>query len=173
MINLKPLSGRHERKAFDCGVEALNFWLKQTALQHPAKGISRTFIAVPVDGSVVDQFQALGYGDIGLDTILDFYALASAFVFLHDLPPHLTKRYPRQVPVTRLGRLAVRSDLQGQGLGKLLLADAVNRATSVAREVGSAGLFVDAKDEVSARFYQSFGFSACHDHLLKLYLPFW
>ena len=42
------------------------------------------------------------------------------------------------------GRLAIRSDMQGQGLGRLLLADALNRAQSAAQSVGSAGIFVDA-----------------------------
>ena len=40
MIKLEPLTGRHERKAFDCGVAPLNTWLTQTALQHQSKGIS-------------------------------------------------------------------------------------------------------------------------------------
>jgi hypothetical protein len=34
--------------------------------------------------------------------------------------------------------------MQNQGLGKLLLADAINRAKSAAEAVGRAGLFVDA-----------------------------
>ena len=173
MIKLEPLAGHHERKAFDCGVETLNTWLRQTALQHQTKGISRTFVAIPGGNQVVDQFQALGYSDIGSTTILGFYALASAFVFIEDIPLELAKRYPRQVPVTRLGRLAIQSDMQGQGLGKLLLADAVNRAKSAAQAVGSAGLFVDAKDDTSSRFYQGFGFRVCDDQPLKLYLPMW
>lgn len=128
MIKLEPLTGHHNRNGFDCGVQALNAWLKQTALQHQNKGISRTFIAVPSDDHAVEQYQNLGYEDVGPTNIFGFYALASAFVFLNDLPPELAGRYPRQVPVTRLGRLAVRSDMQGQGLGRLLLADALKGA---------------------------------------------
>jgi hypothetical protein len=58
-------------------------------------------------------------------------------------------------------------------LGKLLLADAINRAKTAAEAVGSAGLFVDAKDEASSCFYQRFGFIVCDDQPLKLYLPIW
>ncbi len=173
MIKLEPLTGHHNRNGFDCGIDVLNVWLKQTALQHQNKGISRTFVAIPANDQVIQHYISFGYEDIVAESILGFYALASAFVFLDELPAELAKRYPRQVPVTRLGRLAIRRDMQSQGLGRLLLADALNRAQSAAQAVGSAGIFVDAKDDMSSRFYQGFGFQTCRDQPLKLYLPMW
>lgn len=86
---------------------------------------------------------------------------------------HGIRRYPRQIPVTRLGRLAVHSNLQGQGLGRLLLADAVTRSRNAALSVGSTGIFVDAKSADAVRFYKHYGFIACHDQPYKLYLPMW
>lgn len=173
MIKLEPLAGHHNRKAFDCGVPALNAWLAQTAWQHQGKGISRTFVAVPADAQAAGEYQHLGYGPIGQASILGFYALSSAFVLLEDLPSELAKRYPNQIPVTRLGRLAIMASMQGQGLGKLLLADAVSRARSAAQTVGSAGIFVDAKDMDGAGFYRRFGFRPCANKPLGLYLPIW
>lgn len=173
MNRLEPLTGRHDRNGFDCGIEALNLWLRQTALQHQTKGISRTFVAAPADARAVEAYHAAGYSDIGEASILGYYALASAFVLAEDLAPEVGKRYPRQIPVTRLGRLAVCSGLQGQGLGRLLLADAVARSRNVALSVGSAGIFVDAKDERAARFYAQYGFTACSEQPLKLFLPMW
>jgi GNAT superfamily N-acetyltransferase len=172
MIKLEPLTGRHDRNGFDCGVEALNLWLRQTALQHQGKGISRTFAAVPADEAAVQSWRQSGYA-VRADSILGFYALASAFVLTADLPAAQAKRYPRQIPVTRLGRLATRADMQGQGLGKLLLADALGRARAAAQAVGSAGLFVDAKDPSAALFYQRYGFIAAADQPLKLFLSLW
>lgn len=173
MIKLQPLTGHHNRNEFDCGVEGLNLWLKQTALQHQTKGISRTFVAIPSDNETVLQYQNLGYKDVSMHSILGFYALASAFVISNELPTELAKRYPRQIPVTRLGRLAIRLDLQHQGLGRLLLVDALNRAQSAAQVVGSTGLIVDAKDEHAVRFYEGFGFIACTEYPLKLFLSLW
>jgi ribosomal protein S18 acetylase RimI-like enzyme len=172
MIKLEPLTGHHDRNGFDCGVEALDIWLRQTALQHQGKGISRTFVAIPADASVVRSWAPAGY-TVAPTSILGFYALTSAFVLTGDLPAKQAKRYPRQIPVTRLGRLAVRSHMQGQGLGQMLLADAVNRTRMAAQAVGSAGLFVDAKDETAARFYRRYGFIACADQPLKLFLSLW
>ena len=172
MIKLEPLTGHHDRNGFDCGVEILNVWLKQTALQHQVKGISRSFVAVPADDAAVRSWAESGYPVVA-SSILGFYALTSAFVLTDDLPASQAKRYPRQIPVTRLGRLATRSDMQGQGLGQLLLADAVNRARTAAQAVGSAGLFVDAKNEAAARFYQHYGFTPSAEQPLKLFLSLW
>jgi GNAT superfamily N-acetyltransferase len=171
MIRLEPLTGRHDRNGFDCGVEILDLWLRQTALQHQGKGISRTFVAVPADAAA--QEWARSGHEMGTDSILGFYALTAALALPCDLPARQARRYPRQIPVTRLGRLAVRSDMQRQGLGRLLLADAVTLARTAAQAVGSAGLFVDAKDEAVARFYQRYGFIPASDPPLKLFLPLW
>lgn len=173
MIKLEPLTGRHERNEFECGVDALNRWLKQTALQHQGKGVSRTFVAVPSSAQLVDAYRQEGFDNVNLATILGFYAMSSALVLVEELPPELGKRYPGQIPVTRLGRLAIRADMQGQGLGGLLLANAIDRARGAAQAVGSAGIFVDAKDDDAARFYSRFGFRRCGNQLLKLYLPMW
>lgn len=173
MIRLEPLTGDHDRRAFDCGVEALDNWLRQTALQHQRKGISRSFVAVPNDDQAVAAFRDDGYLDVGTNSILAFYALTSAHVSIDELPSNAAKRYPRRIPVTRLGRLAIRIDMQGQGLGRVLLVDAVNRAKGAARAVGSAGIIVDAKSDRASRFYQAFGFEPCEDQPLILYLPMW
>lgn len=173
MIRVLALTGSHDRNGFDCGVEALDLWLRQTALQHQTKGISRTFVAVPLDAKETEAYRAAGYTNIVENSILGYYALTSAFILADELPAQLAKRYPRQVPVTRLGRLATRNDLQGQGLGRLLLADAVIRSRNAALSVGSAGIFVDAKNDAAARFYKQYGFTHCKDEPLKLYLPMW
>ena len=168
-IRLELLTGSHERNLFDCGVEPLNTWLRQTALQHQGRGISRTFVALPADAEAAHWAQ---HG-VHAGSILGFYALASALVLTGDVPAKLGKRFPRQIPVTRLGRLAVSVGMQGQGLGQLLLADAISRARAAAQSVGSAGLFVDAKNEDAARFYQRYGFAPAAVEPLKLFLPFW
>lgn len=173
MIKLEPLTGHHKRSAFECGAAALDIWLKQTALQHQGKGISRTFVAVPADQMAVQTCTKSGYHDVSESSILGYYALASAFVTFEQLPATLAKRYPRQIPVTRLGRLAVRTDMQAQGLGELLLLDAIARARNAAQQVGSAGLFVDAKDDKAAGFYQKYGFQPSDDQSLTLYLALW
>ena len=112
-IRLELLTGNHERNLFDCGVEPLNTWLRQTALQHQGRGISRTFVALPADAEAAHWAQ---HG-VHAGSILGFYALASALVLTGDVPAKLGKRFPRQIPVTRLGRLAVRVGCRGKVWG--------------------------------------------------------
>ena len=143
MLSIQPLTGRHNRGAFESGSAQLDVWLRQTAQQHQNKGISKTFVAV------TDEAPA---------RILGFYALTVCGVVAQDLPEDLAKKLPRRVPGIRLGRLAVDRSMQGQRLGELLLVDAIKRAKLVLEHVGVHALFVDAKDDRAAAFYRKYGF---------------
>ena len=143
MLSIQPLTGRHNRGAFESGSAQLDVWLRQTAQQHQNKGISKTFVAV------TDEAPA---------RILGFYALTVCEVVAQDLPEDLAKKLPRRVPGIRLGRLAVDRSMQGQRLGELLLVDAIKRAKLVLEHVGVHALFVDAKDDQAAAFYRKYGF---------------
>ena len=152
MLIIQRLSGRHNRSQFQSGSGDLDLWLRQTAQQHQKRGISKTFVAV---------------AHAEPTRILGFYALTACEVLAQDLPVELSKRLPRKVPGIRLGRLAVDHASQGQGLGELLLLDAIHRSRLVLEHVGVHALFVDAK---AAAFYQKYGFRPLPDQPLQLVL---
>ncbi len=87
-----------------------------------------------------------------------------------ELPPALARRLPRRVPGVRLGRLAVDRSVQGQGLGELLLMNAIDRSRLVLEHVGVHALFVDAKDERAAAFYAKYDFRPLPSDPLRLVL---
>ena len=153
MLNIQPLSGRHNRSQFQSGSGDLDLWLQQTAQQHQKRGISKTFVAVD---------------DAEPTRVLGFYALTACEVLTQELPKELAKRLPRKVPGIRLGRLAVARDFQGQGLGELLLMDAIRRSRLVLEHVGVHALFVDAKDANAAAFYKKYAFRSLPDQALQL-----
>ena len=64
-----------------------------------------------------------------------------------------------------IGRLAVGKDRQGQRLGAVLLAEALQRAVESASTVGSSMVIVDALDEAAAGFYAAHGFVRLPDSL--------
>src|SRR5260370_7347257 len=66
-------------------------------------------------------------------------------------------KYP-EVPATLLGRLAISEEFKGQRLGEFLLMDALYRSLQQSKQIASAAVVVDAKDEPSQPFYQPFGF---------------
>jgi predicted N-acetyltransferase YhbS len=77
-----------------------------------------------------------------------------------------------EVPVFRLGRLAVDITVQGQGLGGQLLLAAGRRCLRVAAEAGGVALLIDAKNEGVADWYSSYGAVPLQDAPLSLLLPF-
>jgi ribosomal protein S18 acetylase RimI-like enzyme len=144
------------RSGFDCGTPALNQYLAQKAAQHEARNITRTCCAER-DGALA------GYYSLTNATV-DVSALSLEVIKQYKLPTHL-------LPVVRLARLAVDSRFQGQGLGQILLVDAMEKVVRVAKLSGCIGLIVDAKDDKAARFYLEFGFRQAPENGLLLFMP--
>lgn len=150
-----PLERRHDRKAFRCGVEALDRYLHQQAGQDARRNVASVFVAE----------------EQGTGAIHGFYTLSMAAVLLDELPDDLRRKMPRYptLPAVRLGRLAVAEDARGTGLGAHLLMDAMAR--SLASEIAWAAFVVDAKDERARSFYEKYGFLTLRDDDLHLFLP--
>ena len=75
------------------------------------------------------------------------------------------------VSATLLGRLAVSTAFRGQGVGEFLLMDALYRCLASSKQIASAGVIVDAKDEPAARFYKKYGFGELPKIENRLFLP--
>lgn len=105
--------------------------------------------------------------------IAGYYTLSATSILAADFPGSFLRRLPRypSLPGILLGRLAVDSRYQGQGLGRRLLVDALRRAREVTSEIGALVVVVDALHEAAAQFYQGFGFERFEDTPLHLFLP--
>lgn len=153
----KPIGRHHDRKGFDCGAPDLNEYLNRYARQNHKSGGAKTFVAV----SAAEPARILGY-----------YSISPGAIEFARVPANLTKNLGRyEVPVFRLGRLAIDLSVQGKGFGGDLLLAAGERALAVAAEVGGVALAIDAKDEKAVRWYERFGAVALLDDPLKLILP--
>jgi hypothetical protein len=111
----QPLGKHHDRAAVRCGGETLDRYLHEQARQDADKRVAAPLVAVRPS----DKAHVLGY-----------YTLTASVVVLQDLPTELANKLPRypQMPVTLLGRRAVDLSARGQGLGELLLMDALYRS---------------------------------------------
>lgn len=153
----EPIGRQHDRKGFDCGAPELNRYLERFARQNHEVGGAKTFVAILPSAPT---------------RVLGFYSISPGAVTFARVPGNLTRRLGRyDVPVYRLGRLAVDRSVQGRGLGGDLLLAAGARALAVASVVGGVALAIDAKDQRAAGWYERFGALPLLDDPLKLVLP--
>jgi GNAT superfamily N-acetyltransferase len=152
---IEPL-GKQDRAAFSCGVAALDDWFRLRAGQDEKRKVARVFVAI--------DYQ---------DAIVGFYSLSSFTLAIADLPPGHGKRLPRYdaIPAALIGRLARDEKVRGEGVGELLLADAIRRVIGAARSLAVFAIVVEAIDEKAVAFYRDFGFTPFPNRPHRLFMP--
>lgn len=149
------LSEEHDVSSFDCGVEALNTFLKSHALQNQRNNSARTFVSTRT----------------GTSEVVGFYSLCAASVDFEQTPERIRKGLARhEVPLVLLARLAVDGSCKGQGLGASLLQDAFYRFMKAQEAIGARALLAHAKDASAKAFYEKWGFVSTEGLPLHLYI---
>lgn len=106
-------------------------------------------------------------------SIAGYYTLATAQIDFQDLSSDLAQSLPRRkLPVAVLAWLGVDSRYQGQGLGKRLLAQALQDCYQASQVFPFIAVVLDCVDDKARAFYQSFQFASLPGHPYKLYLSF-
>ena len=146
----------HRREDFSCESPELTGFLRTRARKEAKARASACFVIVPA----ADPGQIAGY-----------YTLSATTVEMEKLPAELVKKLPRypRLPATLLGRLARAFTFKGQGIGDLLMVDALKRAYENSSVIGSVAVVVDPKDDHAAKFYSTFGFQPLGEQ--KMFLP--
>jgi GNAT superfamily N-acetyltransferase len=138
---VEKLRPDHAIEDFDCGRDELNRYLLRYAWANQQAGAAQTYV-----------------GLVG-DAVAGYYTLAVGQITREEAPERLIKGLARHpVPIMLLARLAVDRRWQGQGAGKALLRDAMQRTVQAADIAGIRAFAVHAKDEEARRFYQKFDF---------------
>jgi len=149
-----PLDSKvHDRKGFDCGVDALNSYLQRFARQDMARGLTRVYV-------LAEGREIVGY-----------YSLSAHSVGRDALPEAVRIGAYAELPFLLLGRLAVSRPWQGMGYGDALIVHAFATTRATAKAVGILGLIVEAKDKPAAAFYKGFGFCPLEGSVNRLVLP--
>jgi GNAT superfamily N-acetyltransferase len=139
-----PLLAKHDRSGFNSGVPSLDAYIRTQVNQDIKKRLAACFVTA---------------NDKGLVT--GFYTLSSASISIEEAPDEIKNKLPKaykHLPAILLGRLAVDQKLQGTGIGKLLLMDAMKRCFELTAILGSWALIVDPIDEHARSFYNKYGF---------------
>jgi GNAT superfamily N-acetyltransferase len=152
-----PLNSSHKKKEFKCGKELLDNYLHRQAKQDVKRKLAVCFVLFGEESKVQ------GY-----------YTLSNAGIQRSYLPVEIATKLPKSYnsyPVTLLGRLAVDLHYAGNGLGELLLLDALKRCWEVSvNSIGSLAVIVNPIDKSAARFYKKYGFIPLPDSG-KMFLP--
>jgi len=151
-----PLESKHRKSEFSCGNIHLDNYIQKQAKQDIKRKLSACFVMSDENNN-----------------IKGFYTLSNAGIPRAVIPEEISKKLPRayeSLPVTLLGRLAINEKNKGQGLGKLLLIDALKRSYKVSKVIGSMAVIVDPIDENAVKFYHRFGFILLPDSQ-KMFLP--
>jgi GNAT superfamily N-acetyltransferase len=138
---IEKLRPNHAIEGFDCGREELNRYLLRYAWQNQQAGAGQTHVGL------VD------------DAVVGYHTLAVGYASQQEAPHRLAKGLARHpIPIMLLARLAVDRRWHGQGIGKALLRDAMQRTLQAADIAGIRAFAVHAKDEEARSFYQKFDF---------------
>jgi GNAT superfamily N-acetyltransferase len=153
-FRLERLARSHPRKAFASGQDDVDDWLKSKALQNQDKHLSTTKVLLDDSG-----------------TIAGYYTLATGQVDFGDLPPELAKKLPRRLlPAAVLAWLGVAADRHGTGLGKRLLAQALQDCHEAGQTFAFVAVILDCIDENAKAFYQRLDFAELPGYPNRLYL---
>jgi GNAT superfamily N-acetyltransferase len=154
---IAPLNPTHDRTGFQCGVAALDRYLKKQAKQDVKRRISRVFVATQPDNP---------------KAVIGYYTLSTLSIELNQLPQNLARKLPKHpLPAALIGRLAANNTAQGQGVGKMLLADAIKRTLAVGDQIAIYAMVVDAIEDNVKGFYEKFGFTLLNDYSPRPFLP--
>ena len=135
----QPLQPDHDLSEFDSGRPVLDEWLRKKAVKNENSGASRTYV-------VCEDARVVAY-----------YCLATGSVENKQASGRIRRNMPDPIPVMIIGRLAVDVSLQGQGIGRSLLKDAIFRTLKAAEIAGIRAILVHALDEAAASFYRKNG----------------
>lgn len=135
----------HDVAGFTCGTESLDRWLVRYAGQSQRRDAARTFV-VTTDGAIVSGYYSLVAGQITHEEATEAARRG------------LSRHFP--IPVAILARLAVDRHHQGQGIGGVLLNDALRRVSHATELIAVRAVVVHAIDDEAAGFYRRFGFRA-------------
>jgi predicted GNAT family N-acyltransferase len=151
------LNSSHKKSDFSCGKEMLDIYLHKQALQDVKRKLSTCFVVIEADDRLIKAY----------------YTLSNSSIPSGWIPERLRNKLPKSyqaIPATLIGRLAIDNKFQRQGLGKLILVDALKRCYELSKTIGSFAIVVDPIDQEAESFYEKFGFIKLPDSG-KMFLP--
>lgn len=150
----RALTPEDDFQTFDCGEESLNQWLRLRAEKSDESGNARTYVCVAR----------------ATNRVVGYFCLSAGSISIANSPGRLSRNSADPIPVIVIGRLAVDTDYQSRGVGKVLLVDALRRSTQAAEQIGARAVVVNPINAETAAYYEQRGFSSMAKDPSTLYV---
>lgn len=149
----EPLSEHHRLEDFCCGEPSIDIWCAAGGRKAHQGWLCSVWILTPGDGSVDG-----------------FFTLSNHTVEGVQLPSKDAGGVVSS-PAILIGKLAVRKELRGQGMGSLLIGHALQRSVEAARLSASRLITLDAANPKLQEWYAMHKFKSYSDETpLKMYM---
>jgi len=131
------------QKQFDCEHAVISSFVHNSLRPQVKKSLSVAYVLT--DADVANRF-------------VGFYTIAQHMIDVSLLSSMQLGSLPRKIPCTRLVMLGIDKRYKGQQFGSMLMKHALTVTQSVAKQMGSFGMYLDA-DPLAMGFYQKLGFA--------------
>ncbi|MEO7232265.1 MAG: GNAT family N-acetyltransferase [Polaromonas sp.] len=131
------------QKQFDCEHAVIDAFVHNSLKPQVRKSLSVAYVLT--DAAHGDRF-------------VGFYTIAQHMIDVSLISAMQLGSLPRKIPCSRLVMLGVDKRYKGQQLGSQLMKHALTLTLSVAKQIGSFGMYLDA-DPLAVNFYQKLGFA--------------
>lgn len=156
---------RHDRQTFRSGIESVDNYLHKTAGKLAKAGNVSFCVLTEIGNS---------------EKVVGFFTLNAHAIHYSDLPKKYSRIAPSHgtIPAAFISMMGVDSSRQGEGIGTLILADALRRIERGSESVKTAVVLLDVVDCGDAervkrrkQFYEKFGFEPLPSQPMRLFLP--
>lgn len=153
-VSINPLDPKMDRAGFSCGNDTIDNFFKFNAKKQHQSHQARVYIAA---------YNGLPIG---------YYYLVVKSSLPDEVGGPAERKFERagSVPTIYLGMIGVSSQYQRQGLGKLLMLDAMKQTLKVSDLVGVYALTLDALNENVAELYEKWSFKRFIEGELSMYI---
>ena len=147
-LEVRPLDKDHDRAAFSCGDQELDDYLRTMASQNVRRDMAIAWVMSEPAGSEIIGYYTLTNRDIVSGPIPEDVATKL------KVSPKTT-----HVPGILLGRFAIATKFQKQGLGGDMCMDALHRSYIISQTSAAFGVIVHPSDDKAADFWTKMDFT--------------
>jgi GNAT superfamily N-acetyltransferase len=131
------------QKQFDCEHTVISSFVHNSLKPQVKKSLSVAYVLTDADE---------------MNRFVGFYTIAQHMIDVALLSSLELGSLPRKTPCSRLVMLGIDKRYKGQNLASMLMKHALTVMRSIAKQMGSFGMYLDA-DPLALGFYQKLGFA--------------